>query len=197
MSGFDKLVYVDSDMLILRNLDSLFSAPHLSAVVAGRNFPGNESWTELNSGLMVLSPQVGLYNELVNCIPQTACTRKEIGDQDVINFYFKWPQSSDFILDESYNTFVPYIDYYIGNRAVALSGQRVKVAHFVGRNKPWTMSRVAKIKHIVRLIRSRKKYEAVFFMAYVAIIYALALHVGAKKFFGRIPQTLNRMQQGA
>jgi hypothetical protein len=72
LTGFDKLVYVDSDMLILRNLDKLFARPHMSAVVAGRSFPGDEHWRGLNSGLMVVKPQAGLYETLLDCISKIA-----------------------------------------------------------------------------------------------------------------------------
>ena len=70
LENFDKLIYVDSDMLILDNIDELFLEPHMSAVQAGRSVPGNELWTGLNSGLMVLRPERGLSEALVNSIPR-------------------------------------------------------------------------------------------------------------------------------
>ena len=38
----------------------------MSAVIAGKSYPGNESWNELNSGLMVIEPQKGLREALIN-----------------------------------------------------------------------------------------------------------------------------------
>ena len=53
---FKKIVLLDSDMIVLKNIDELFDRPHLSAVTAGASWPGNESWNTLNSGLMVIEP---------------------------------------------------------------------------------------------------------------------------------------------
>ena len=180
--GFDKLVYVDSDMLILRNLDELFSKPHMSAVVAGRSFPGNEHWRRLNSGLMVVEPQAGLYKALVDCIP-TAKTNTGLGDQDVLQFYYNWPQDDELILDESYNIFVHYVDYYLKNRNKILRGKKIKVVHFVGAEKPWAKTALMQLKHVVWLIMCRKKYEALFFTIYVFIIHATRLRLRRRSFW--------------
>ena len=66
LTDFDKIVYLDSDIYVRKNIDELFDKPNMSAVIAGKSYPGNESWNELNSGLMVIEPQKGLREELIN-----------------------------------------------------------------------------------------------------------------------------------
>ena len=61
LTDFDKIVYLDSDIYVRKNIDELFDKPNMSAVIAGKSYPGNESWNELNSGLMVIEPQKGKH----------------------------------------------------------------------------------------------------------------------------------------
>ena len=65
LTQFEKIVFLDSDMLIVRNIDSLFDKPPFSAVSADSSYPGNEGWAGgLNSGLMVISPDETMREEL-------------------------------------------------------------------------------------------------------------------------------------
>ena len=43
---FDKLVYIDADMLVSDNIDMLFEKPHMSAVIAGALHAGCKSSAE-------------------------------------------------------------------------------------------------------------------------------------------------------
>ena len=56
---FEKIVYLDSDLLILENIDNLFNYPHLSCP---RDLPFN--MTKFNSGVMVLEPNIDDFKEL-------------------------------------------------------------------------------------------------------------------------------------
>ena len=55
---FDKLVYLDSDMYIRKNIDELFERENMSAVIDRRIGPIiSEDWIKLTSGLMVIEPK--------------------------------------------------------------------------------------------------------------------------------------------
>jgi lipopolysaccharide biosynthesis glycosyltransferase len=66
LTDYDKVVYLDSDIYVSENIDELFQKPNMSAVVAGKGFPGNKYWSELNSGVMVIEPKEGIREELIN-----------------------------------------------------------------------------------------------------------------------------------
>jgi alpha-N-acetylglucosamine transferase len=59
---FDKIVLLDSDMLVLHNLDHLFEKPHMSAVMAG--ICERPSWKNFNSGMLVIKPHEAFFTQL-------------------------------------------------------------------------------------------------------------------------------------
>lgn len=143
---FEKLVFLDSDMLILRNIDELFDREPFSAVVAGASYPGNESWTELNSGLMVIEPDKDVTDELLQLVvPEIERAHSEgrmVGDQDVIKRYLtEWKKRPELHLDEGYNLFAEYLGFYVRRLGYSLSEREeerpVRVVHFIGKAKPW------------------------------------------------------------
>lgn len=153
LTEYDKLVYLDADMLIKENIDSLFDQPHLTSVCAGHQYPGNESWKTLNSGLMVIEPQEGLVEKLVHQIDVVKYEKNGYGDQDVIHdTYPEWPNQLDLHLSEEYNLFIGYEAYYLSHHFI----DKAKVIHFVGNLKPWMMStkqrQLWKIRQVLKAI---------------------------------------------
>ena len=69
--GYEKLVYLDSDLLIRGNLDELFDKPAISAVSDRAFFP-QFSRGGLNAGVMVIEPDEKLYEALCKEIPTVA-----------------------------------------------------------------------------------------------------------------------------
>ena len=105
---FDKIVFLDSDMLITSNIDFLFERPDFSACQAGRFL--NPDWIRLNSGLMVIKPNEetlqGLMTQLPLTLKKYAAEGKNVGDQDVINdFMPDWNSRVDLHLPECLNMF--------------------------------------------------------------------------------------------
>jgi glycogenin len=145
---FDKLVYLDADMLVYHNLDDLFSQPHMAAVNAGGQLPEYASWTEFNSGLMVIEPSWQLYEDMLAKLPELYLPAG--GDQDFLNAYYPdWPHQPEKHLDHSYNIFHEHVDRYQQLYGYELNGGKrkgdwssadrkaIKVIHFVGERKPW------------------------------------------------------------
>ena len=162
---FSKLVYLDSDMVVLQSLDGLFEAPHMAAVAAGKLV--HPDWTRLNSGLMVIEPQEGLPERIAQTLTaamgDVADTgRPALGDQDLINSYYRdWPLAGPH-LDQSYNVFFEHVDAYLATGRYTLpghpgrstvAGQPLRVVHFVGRDKPW-MPR-GRLRHLLARLRGR------------------------------------------
>jgi glycogenin glucosyltransferase len=169
LTEFSKLVYLDSDMMILTNIDELFDKPHMSAVAAGRRI--HADWTRLNSGLMVIEPEQGLSSRIASMLDQAmeeAAARgvRALGDQDLINAYYPdWPQSSHLHLDDGYNVFFNHADRYIEAHNYQFPGDEmpsakkpdsgvIRVLHFVGANKPWMPW--APVRHFKETWRNRQ-----------------------------------------
>lgn len=150
LTQFEKLVFVDSDMLIRSNIDSLFERPPFTAVCAGCSYPTNADWYGLNSGLLVLEPNKKIEDDLYALAPKVVeeflAKGMSVGDQDVINRYMSdWHLQKELHLDEGYNLFADYLSYYIKYNGYSWSGKQgspVSVVHFIGRQKPWMKKRL-------------------------------------------------------
>jgi alpha-N-acetylglucosamine transferase len=111
---YTKVVFLDSDMIVIENIDELFEMPHMTSCAAGKLFPRNEDWIHLNSGIMVIEPSVDILDKIKNIFASS--TRNFYGDQDVIQaLYPEWPSHDKLHLSEHYNLFYGYSDYYSKN----------------------------------------------------------------------------------
>jgi len=134
LPGYDKIVAIDCDMMLMESIDEVFALPDMSAVIAGRSYPGNERWVDLNSGLMVIVPREGLSEQIAGVIPEVNATKSVFGDQDLIQAFFSgWRDNAELHMPEGYNVHFSHYGHYHG-------AETVKVVHFVGRDKPWMMS---------------------------------------------------------
>ncbi|CAN7096832.1 unnamed protein product [Brassica rapa subsp. narinosa] len=80
VTDYDKLVFIDADFIIAKNVDYLFSFPQLSAA-------GNDKFL-FNSGVMVLEPSACLFKELM--LNSFKIKSYNGGDQGFLNEYFVW-----------------------------------------------------------------------------------------------------------
>jgi glycogenin len=136
---FEKLVYLDADMLVLQNIDDLFEKPHMSAAIPSGLLPEYASkHTHLNSGLMVIEPSLDLYNDMMSKIRENAT--KYPGDQDFIQAYYPdWPSQKELHLDTKYHIFHSDLEQYNKLFGYQLNNSKnsVKVIHYIGSVKPW------------------------------------------------------------
>lgn len=146
LTQYEKIVFLDSDMLILKNLDHLFDCEAFSGVIAGQSFPGHENWQDINSGLMVIIPDKKIESELLSLMPKVVesyrANGRLVGDQDVLHNYLAddWRNNKNLHLDEGYNIFADCLTYYINNLGYSFDGQEgkpISVVHFIGKYKPW------------------------------------------------------------
>ncbi|OIT33188.1 PREDICTED: putative UDP-glucuronate:xylan alpha-glucuronosyltransferase 5 [Nicotiana attenuata] len=80
LSEYDKVIFIDSDFVVFRNIDQFFSYPELSAA-------GNDGYI-FNSGVMIIEPSKCKFQNLMN-------KRFEVGsynggDQGFLNEMFVW-----------------------------------------------------------------------------------------------------------
>jgi len=147
---FDKIVYLDADMLICKNIDELFEKPHMSAVNAGGMLPELSSWVDLNSGLLVVEPQKVDAKEMFSEIGKLEV--RGPGDQDFLHAYYPdWPKQRELHLDHKFNMLAEFLDRYhelFGYQLIRCTTiseseredeKTVHVVHYIGQGamKPW------------------------------------------------------------
>lgn len=151
---YEKIVFLDSDMLILKNVDDLFNKDSLSAVVAGKSYPGNSDWKDLNSGTMVIVPKTGEDKRLLDLVENNNLSGK-FGDQDIIQLgYPNWKKETHLELGEEYNLFAKHEPYYVGSNIL---NKPIKVLHFVGKIKPWNMGKKQRYRYCLHIIKENIK----------------------------------------
>lgn len=133
---FDKIIMLDCDILLLKNIDNLFDKPHLTATLDGEYFSLWKNEPHFNAGCMVIEPNNQEYLNILN-FAQNLSEDKFLpcvmADQEILNLYYSnWLQQENLHLNKYYNIFAPYIQE---NHIEDIS-QNAYFIHFIGR-KPW------------------------------------------------------------
>ena len=139
LTEYEKIVFLDSDMIVLNNIDDLFQKPSFSAVALGKLL---FNWEYANAGLIVMEPSNDICNKMIKLIPITVEDRIEknhfVGDEDVLYDYMPdWKSRQDLHLHEGYNMFFRKMtDYH--KRFGFTYQEDIKIVHFIGlHDKPW------------------------------------------------------------
>ena len=167
--SFEKIVFLDTDMIILNNIDHLFDYKHMSAVAAGAVlFP---EWSEgINSGLMVIVPNHDIYLELVDNIEPAYNYRESIGlgfgDQDIIKrVYPNWGKEKELHLPEKYNTMLGYGGCLKAAGEIN-SFDDIFVYHFTGKEKPWNKGLKNHLIILLKIFKRAKLRSGIDISAY-------------------------------
>ena len=171
LTQFDKIVYLDSDMQVIRNIDFLFQKPHMSAVRADEwNEPGLD---KLNSGLMVIEPNMKEFVGLKDMVESQVVKLKNMGDQDIIRAYYAdWGKHPELTLAPGLNVLYSEITHGIIKEK---NVSPVFVIHYIGQRKPWMVSPRA----IWR--RSRNNFLGKNLLRYACVMYLRKISLLCKK----------------
>lgn len=127
LTEYDKVIFIDSDIIVLRKLDILFHFPQLSGT-------GNDQ-SIFNSGIMVIEPSNCTFRVMMN-------QRHDIvsyngGDQGFLNEVFVWwhrlPRRVNFLKNFWANTTV---EARVKNWLFAAEPPQLYAIHYLGW-KPW------------------------------------------------------------
>lgn len=170
---YTKIVYIDADMLVLRNIDELFERPHMSATNDGGMLPRKNELRhqKLNSGLIVIEPSHKLFDDMmgkVGMIENLNTTKGSLvpihgSDQDFINAYYpKWPSQEVLHLDHKYNIFHYHLDEFnkIFGYGIKTSLRPISVIHYASYLKPWNIN-VEEIKVLENNPNKKLELEAI------------------------------------
>ena len=137
LTQFDKIVFLDADVMVLKNLDHLFNCPHMTSCLDGDYFNLWPDWDHFNTGCLVIEPSQKLFDDIFNFannLKEPELPKYMIADQEVLNLYFKdWPTQTHLRLNKYYDIFPPYIQ----ENQIEDIEKKCYFLHFVGR-KPWT-----------------------------------------------------------
>jgi len=131
---FEKIIFLDSDIMIVNNIDHLFLKDNMSAVISDKI--NDKFCNELNSGLLVIEPKEGILNKMIELIPNIGSSLINFGDQDIIRAYFyNWKNETQLELDIGYNMYYPDIKPYIKQGYSRTGEKKIYAVHFVGSKK--------------------------------------------------------------
>lgn len=134
---FDKIVFLDADLMFLKNPDHLFEKPHMTAALDGEYFGLWQGWPHFNNGCVVIEPSHKLFEDILkfaSTLNKDNVPSYVIADQEVLNLYYKdWPNKPELHLNKYYNVFAPYTT----DAMIPDLDKNTQFIHYVGR-KPWT-----------------------------------------------------------
>ena len=156
LTQFDKIVYLDSDIYIRKNIDELFDKKHMTTTPNRKFGPNITPPPELISGLLVIEPSKGILNSFLDILSTISEKRESIGDQDILQeYYTDWKDHTELHLDLKYNAFFTYLDYYIVKCNYSLDD--IYVFHFILGKKPWDFSSTS-IKDYLKYLNDRVEF---------------------------------------
>lgn len=138
MTEYERVVYLDSDTLVLSNISQLFNCGSFCAAFRHSDL--------FNSGVMVIQPSRDVFKDMIKEVPELKSY--DVGDQGFFNNYFKelvygpffnWSnttrQQQPMRLPAGLNADVGM--YYINSRWL-IPQKDIKIIHYtMGPTKPW------------------------------------------------------------
>jgi glycogenin glucosyltransferase len=142
-----KIVYLDADTIICKNIDELFDKPHMAAVNSLGMLQEHSHVLGFNAGMMVIEPAKVDAKDMIGKIGKIEGAKEN--EEGFLNAYFPdWPKRQELHLDPKFNMFYTYLDRYhqvFGyrlpkdtNASEQDEGKVVSVLHFIGLPKPWS-----------------------------------------------------------
>lgn len=137
LQSFDKIVCLDTDILVRKNMDELFEWPHMSAI----RDEYSENKKGFCTGLFVFEPKQISLNEFKEFVINYTATGNVIGDQNVLNaYYYDWWKFPDREIPVIYNRWSSHYDNYV-DIDIGIKyhyNKDDKSIHFVYK-KPWEL----------------------------------------------------------
>lgn len=136
--NFDKIIYLDADILILKNIDHLFYQQDDISVTIDISSIKTYQQKIFNSGFIIFSPKQDLFYKLLyylNNYNLNNTIYKYIGDQALLNDFFanNYPININYLDNSKYNIQIPFVNTDL----LKLNEKDIFFIHFIGPKKPW------------------------------------------------------------
>ncbi|VEU23908.1 DEKNAAC105205 [Brettanomyces naardenensis] len=145
---FDKLVYIDSDVLVVHNIDDLFDKDVAATQIYAASDCG---WPDcFNSGLFLFKPSLETFGQLKKFAETTDSF--DGSDQGILNEFFHLSGPSGYSwtrLPFSYNCTLNTSYEYVP--ALVRFQNDLHVIHFIGASKPWSNRFISQDQQLLKL----------------------------------------------
>ena len=154
LTQFEKIVFLDSDTMLLQNVDELFGLPSLSAAMD--NCDRCTLFHGMNAGVLVLEPSGKVWQSIKDYTKQQSCLSKifEWWDQELLTCLFDHRQPVEYNvgnwyqLPHVYNLFIKNCNCKDRSKNKdpfysTWNDSDVKVVHYACSDKPWENVNVA------------------------------------------------------
>lgn len=175
LEEYEKVVYLDSDMIVMNNIDELFDEEPIAACSDGYQFTGKKDNADCgcNSGLLVIKPDKTLFEKLIAKIPAYIKSGRS-GDQGILSKFLE----GDRWLPEIYNMTPNMVDKACyRTKYYDFKYKDVKVFHFIWRFKPFMTNQLS-FKNTVGLLARGHFHEIMVLRKYYGIMKELGLRIG-------------------
>ena len=134
---YNKIVFLDTDIMLLKNIDHLFECEHMTAALDGEYFNIWPNNPHFNAGCLVIEPNKEEYDKIIDFTMKFDTSKAQqngcIADQEILNEYFSdWVEKENLHLNKYYNIFAPYVE----EEYLEDVRENAYFIHFIGR-KPW------------------------------------------------------------
>jgi len=160
---YNKLVFLDLDLLILENIDNLFNYDTPAMCL---NLPWSDK--DANSGVMVIKPDLVEYHLMMDFVMDP--NKKHDGDQDIINEFYKdkfniLPLSYNVMRSLYYDNEMQEKDFKVRN-VMSFNKKEpddIKIVHYIRGlkpfmdNKPFNGDEYPRYKKYLDIIEEKKK----------------------------------------
>jgi len=164
LEKYSKCVFLDADVVVLRDIDDLFEREEFSAA-------HDAGWPDcFNSGVFVYRPSKETYTKLMQFASQQSASF-DGGDQGLLNAFFSNWRSSDisrhlpFTYNVTANTFYSYVP------AVTKFRNDIRVVHFAGALKPWHLTYNPQNEQLSGNLGGQHEIQREFLLSWWRILY--------------------------
>ena len=146
----DRVLYLDSDILVTRDLNSLFKIDfkghYIGAVDDVYAYEGRKSG--FNSGVLLMDVAKWKEHSIVNSLLELAAEKNQavhLGDQSILNSYF---EDNWLALDKTYNYMVGVDTFRLDQECERLDDNPPAIVHFASHDKPWNTYSISRLREL-------------------------------------------------